>query len=178
MLFVSGALDLKMGGPSGDLTPGFNRRTVYGKVSRFRLDEYLQLFDFPSPHLSAEKRHSTNVPLQRLFFMNSDFVQQQAELLARRTEQEPDQPARLQKLYRILFGRAAAGDELRAGLEFLKAEPLKSYEEHKQDKEKDKKDVPPKSDVPPKPEEKLLPATPWGRYAKILLSSAEFVFIN
>ena len=83
LLFVSGALDTKMGGPSEPLTPSCNRRTVYGKVSRYRLDEFLQLFDFPSPNLSAEQRFTTSVPLQRLFFMNSDFMQQQGELLAR-----------------------------------------------------------------------------------------------
>ena len=72
-----------MYGPSADLEPSYKRRTVYGKVSRYKLDEYLALFDFPSPKISAEKRFATNVPAQRLFFMNSDFVQQQAELLAR-----------------------------------------------------------------------------------------------
>ena len=84
MLFVSGALDTKMGGPSEELTPAFNRRTIYGKVSRYRLDQFLQLFDYPAPTISAEKRFTTSVPLQRLFFMNSDFAQQQGELLARR----------------------------------------------------------------------------------------------
>src|SRR5262249_40087622 len=56
ILAVAGSLDLKMGGPSEDLKPDYTRRTVYGKVSRYRLDDYLQLFDFPSPNLSAEKR--------------------------------------------------------------------------------------------------------------------------
>ena len=55
LLFVSGALDLKMGGPSAALTPLSTRRTVYGKVSRYKLDDYLQLFDFPSPNLSARE---------------------------------------------------------------------------------------------------------------------------
>ena len=54
-------------------------------MSRYKLDDYLQLFDFPSPNLSAEKRFTTTVPLQRLFLMNSDFMQQQGELLARRS---------------------------------------------------------------------------------------------
>ena len=45
-----------MGGPSEELTPDFTRRTVYGKVSRYKLDEYLQLFDFPAAKISAEKR--------------------------------------------------------------------------------------------------------------------------
>jgi hypothetical protein len=29
-----------------------------------------------------------------------------------------------------------------------------------------------------KDDKKLLPATPWGRYVKILLSSSEFLFVD
>ena len=126
--------------------------------------------------------------------------------LARRTVNEPDIASRIQMMYRRVFGRAAGENELRAGVQFLRTEPLASYEERK--KEKDKKDSKPdakpepkpepakdaaarpgsvKADgmmsgvVPgaaPKPEEKMLPVTPWGRYAKVLLSSAEFVFVD
>src|SRR6266851_5092717 len=131
LLFVSGALDLKAGGPSVPLTPSFERRTIYGKVSRYKLDEYLQLFDFPSPNLSAEKRFTTTVPLQRLFFMNSDFMQQQAERLARRVGSEPNNTARIQKAYRLAFGRAPTAAEVQAGLAFLATEPMKAYKERK-----------------------------------------------
>jgi mono/diheme cytochrome c family protein len=131
LLFVAGALDPKAGGPSTPLTPFFDRRTVYGKVSRYKLDDYLQLFDFPSPNLSAEKRFTTSVPLQRLFFMNSDFMQQQAERLARRIVQEPDNAARIQKAYRLIFGRPATDAEVKAGLAFMTTEPLKDYEERR-----------------------------------------------
>jgi mono/diheme cytochrome c family protein len=146
LLFVSGALDPKMGGPSTPLTPEFNRRTVYGKISRYKLDEYLQLFDLPSPNLSAEKRFTTSVPLQRLFFMNSDFMQQQGELLARKIANEPDNTARIQKAYRLIFGRAATDAEVRAGSTFITTEPLKDYEERKAEQaknenEKDGKDA-------------------------------------
>jgi hypothetical protein len=41
VLHVSGNLDKSVGGPSVELTPAVNRRTVYGKVSRYKLDEYL-----------------------------------------------------------------------------------------------------------------------------------------
>ena len=88
-----------LGGPSADLTPAFTRRTVYGKVSRYKLDEYLQLFDFPAPNISAEKRFTTTVPLQRLFLMNSDFMQAEAEALAKRVAAEPDNRARIRKAY-------------------------------------------------------------------------------
>ena len=140
LLFVSGALDSKAGGPSTALSPSFTRRTVYGKVSRYKLDDYLQLFDFPSPNLSAERRFVTTVPLQRLFFMNSDFMQQQAELIARKVATEPDTTARIQKAYRLIFGRAAGDAEVKAGLAFLASEPLKAYEEAKS-RAKDAKDT-------------------------------------
>jgi Protein of unknown function (DUF1549)/Protein of unknown function (DUF1553)/Planctomycete cytochrome C len=131
LLLVSGALDLKMGGPSAALTPLYDRRTVYGKVSRYKLDDYLQLFDFPSPNLSAEKRFTTSVPLQRLFFMNSDFMQQQAELIARKIANEADNAARVQKAYRMIFGREATATEVKAGLAFITTEPLKDYAERR-----------------------------------------------
>jgi mono/diheme cytochrome c family protein len=163
LLAVSGALEKKMGGPSEVLSPQSTRRTLYGKVSRYKLDEYLQLFDFPSPNISAEQRYTTNVPLQRLFFMNSDFVQQQAELLTRKIESEPSREARIQKAYRLIFGRAATAEEIKLGLDYVRNEPLKEYEdrkkadeEKKKEKEKaeeDKKKETEKKDTTDKPKE-------------------------
>jgi len=85
LLFVSGDLDAKVGGPSLPLADEDNlRRTIYGEVSRFQVDDYLQTFDFPNPSLTAERRFATNVPLQSLYFMNSDFVHRRAESFVRR----------------------------------------------------------------------------------------------
>jgi hypothetical protein len=208
LLSVSGALELKSGGPSETLTPQFTRRTVYGKVSRYKLDDYLQLFDLPSPNISAEQRFTTNVPLQRLFFMNSDFVQQQAELLARKLDSEPGNAARIQKAYRLVFGRSPTAEENQLGLDYLVNEPMKQYEDRAQAelakaKNPDKAAKPaiePAAEtsdtklaemdpegmmagvIPPKPgaaeKKPLLPVTTLGRYLKVLLSSNEFTFIN
>ena len=194
ILAVAGSLDRKMGGPSEPLTPDFKRRTVYGKVSRYRLDDYLQLFDFPSPNISAEKRFTTTVPLQRLFFMNSDFVQQQAEVLAQEVAAEPDNEARIRKAYRLVFAREATPEEVKLGSEYLRAEPMKEYEEQKAKppkKDEPDADEPGDSEFTPggmmsgigprvKGEEKkpMLPPTAWGRYIKVLLSSNEFLFVN
>ena len=203
LLFVSGSLDTKAGGPSTPLSPSFSRRTIYGKVSRYKLDDYLQLFDFPSPNLSAERRFVTTVPLQRLFFMNSDFMQQQGELIARQVAPEPSTTARIQQAYRLIFGRAASDAEIKAGLAFLASEPLKAYEEARS-RAKDTKEA---TDTKKKaaddegadgPEKvgdgmmagvipgaskkddagKVLPTTAWGRYVKILLSSSECLFVD
>jgi mono/diheme cytochrome c family protein len=256
VLAVAGNLDESPGGPSADLTPTLTRRTVYGKVSRYKLDEYLMLFDFPSPNLSAEKRFSTTVPLQRLFLMNSDFMQIEAEELAKRVAGEADNASRIKKLYKIVYSREPSADELKLGLDYLHSEPMKEYESAKtkseekktedknselknsEGKNADGKNAKPESGQTPskdvaekkaedknsegknpdgknaKPESGQVPGkeavddsdkdeagmemmngvpgfgrrgkapapeytpTPLGRYAKILLSSSEFVFIN
>ena len=93
ILAVSGDLDPEVGGPSLDLDDEENnRRTIYGRVSRFQIDEYLQTFDFPNPSLSAERRFATNVPAQSLYFMNSPFIRRQAENLAIRLATEAASP--------------------------------------------------------------------------------------
>jgi hypothetical protein len=131
ILTVSGNLDPALGGPSEDLTPAYKRRTVYGKVSRYKLDNYLQTFDFPAPNISAEKRFTTTVPLQRLFLMNSDFMQIEAEELAKRVASEPDNRARIRKVYQLTYGRDPGESEIKLGLDYLHSEPLKEYEENK-----------------------------------------------
>src|SRR5580658_6205110 len=131
VLMVAGNLDNSLGGPSEDLSPGYTRRTVYGKVSRYKLDEYLQLFDFPTPNISAEKRFVTTVPLQRLFLMNSDFIQVESEELAKRVALEPDNRSRIHKVYMLAYGREPSEEEVKLGLDYLHAEPLREYEENK-----------------------------------------------
>ena len=131
ILSVAGVLETKVGGPSEALTPFYARRTIYGKLSRYRTDGFLQLFDFPAPTISAEQRFTTNVPLQRLFLMNSDFIQQHSELIARRVETEPDSRSRIRKAYRLVFGREPSDSELSAGVQYLAQEPLRAYEERK-----------------------------------------------
>ena len=131
VLSVAGNLDDALGGPSEELNPSYKRRTVYGKVSRYKLDTYLQTFDFPPPNISAEKRFTTTVPLQRLFLMNSDFMQIEAEELAKRVAPETDNRARIRKLYQLAFTRDASEEEIKLGLEYLHTEPSKEYEENK-----------------------------------------------
>jgi hypothetical protein len=162
VLFVAGDLDLKKtGGPSTDFADDNFRRTVYCKVSRYRLDNFLQVFDFPNPSFTAEQRFTTIVPLQRLYFMNSSFVYKQAEAFAERVYDEApgsdktSDTARIQKAYRILFGRAASAAETKAGLDFLQAHPETPGEQVAGQ-----------------------PTTAWKEYARVLLSSNEFEFVN
>ena len=95
------------------------------------MDEYLQLFDFPAPNISAEKRFTTTVPLQRLFLMNSDFMQVESEQLAKRVASEPDNRSRIKKAYLLVYGREPSETEIKLGIEYLHTEPLKEFEENK-----------------------------------------------
>ena len=87
MLAVSGELDPTVGGESKPLTAEFRRRSLYAKTSRFQQDETMSLFDLPSAAVTCEQRVVTNVPLQKLFYLNSDIVGQRATALGKRIEQ-------------------------------------------------------------------------------------------
>ncbi len=141
LLFVSGELDRSAGGPSVKMdTPGMHRRTVYGFVSRRKLDPTLSLFDFPNPNASAEQRLVTLTPLQQLYFLNSGFVNGRAIALTGRLAGEAE--ARIRGLYKTVLGRLPAADELRMSLDYVAGNE------------------------------------DWANFAKILLSSNEFLFVN
>ncbi len=151
MLFVSGTLDPRIGGPTEDWDETNHRRTIYGKVSRFKLDHTLALFDYPSPAITSEQRNVTHVPLQKLFFLNSDWVIGQAAALAKRLHSDglSSDEARLREAYLHLFSREAADPELQLGLEFLQKAAGRDGAE-----------------------------LAWQQYAQVLLSSNEFSFVD
>ena len=123
MLYVSGTLNPAIGGESEELNAECRRRTVYGRVSRFKLNETLQLFDFPSPSITSEKRDVTHVPLQRLFFLNGELVAKQSAALAARIEASGG----LDYAYALLFQRQPSAEERRLAEEFLRESGWKQF---------------------------------------------------
>ncbi len=120
LLALAGNLDLTLGGPSQKLDENNRRRTLYAIVSRHQLNPMLRLFDFPDPNLTSERRVMTTVPMQQLFVLNSEFMARQAEALAGRlAEASPDEEARLDVVYRWLFGRTPHERERQFVREFL-----------------------------------------------------------
>lgn len=156
MLYVAGDLDWqKTSGPSRDFSADNTERTVYCKVSRYRLNNYLQVFDFPNPSFTSEQRFSSNVPLQQLYFMNNPFVFKQAGVLAARVENGPTDRDRIIEIYSYVYQRKPSEAEIRLALDFLNTTPEKAgYAVIGE------------------------PITAWRQYARILLSSNEFQFID
>ncbi|MCC6420030.1 MAG: PSD1 domain-containing protein [Gemmataceae bacterium] len=158
LLFVAGNLDRKAGGPAVDLTraPYTGRRTVYGFIDRQNLPGLFRTFDFASPDTATPQRHSTTVPQQALFLLNSPFVLEQARGVIRCPDVagvEGDE-ARVQRLYRRIYARPADRDEAALGLRFLDAARAEAGSV----------------------EGPVLGA--WERYAQVLLLANEFAFVD
>jgi hypothetical protein len=122
VLFVSGRLD-RSGGKSLEMDDPKNfRRTVYGRVSRLKLNDLLMQFDYPDANVHAEKRSITSTPAQKLFMLNSPFVIGGAKSLVARLRAEgvEEDEARIERVYGLVFGRQPRADEVQMGVEFLK----------------------------------------------------------
>ena len=96
------------------------RRGVYGGISRVFPNNFKTTLRSPdAPTFSAKKRYATNVPLQRLFFLNSSFVERQADGLAQRVHDAGSDEAQVSKDYAIVFQRQPTAAEMQASVEFL-----------------------------------------------------------
>src|SRR5438132_12055883 len=130
MLAAAGRLDLTAGGVPFSLIaePSVPRRSVYGFIERGRIPALLSAFDFASPDQHAPLRYVTTVPQQALFFLNSPFIAEQSRALAARPEIAAASTVseRIERMYRLVFGRAPEKRELEAGLKFVSqsAEPV------------------------------------------------------
>lgn len=178
LLTASGKLDLsKVGGPSEEYGDHMVRRGVYGSISRVFPNNFETTFDLPTPTFSAEKRYATNVPLQRLFFLNSPFVEQQADGVARRVVDAGSDEAQVRKAFAIVFQREPTSEEMQASLDFLHHPVAETPRASASNSIAAKPETPGNSAA-----EMAAPAAPVGSPMKwlcwALLSSNEFLFLN
>jgi len=133
LLTASGKLDLtKIGGPSQELAEGMTRRGVYGVSSRMFPNSFQLTFDFVTPTISVERRYSTTIPQQGLFFLNSPMVRNQAQALAERIGTDGSEESRVTKAFEIVLQRPPSAAELAASIEFMhRPELLRAQEKAK-----------------------------------------------
>jgi hypothetical protein len=155
-LFVSGRLDVKVGGQPVDIVHDAKsgRRTLYGLVDRQDLPNLYRAFNFASPDQTAGVRPKTIVPQQALFAMNSPFMMEQVKSLTTRPEvaQEMDAARRIGVLYHLALQREPSAKELKLGLAFIESAA--------------------------KGPANAAHLTPWQQYAQVLLMTNEFAFLE
>ena len=128
LLAVTGELERNTGGPSSDAIWNSKRRTLYIKISRsgdiFESDDFLRMFDLPSPAATSEKRVTTTVPQQYLFMMNSAFMKARAEVLGNWMRELPGElPQKIDATYQRLYSRAPEPSEVDLGAQWLGTNP-------------------------------------------------------
>lgn len=134
MLFVSGELDLKAGGPYipadktdegqfvvNERSVGAKRRSLYLQQRRTKPVTMLEIFDGAQTGLNCTRRSSATVPLQSLALLNSQFVRERSKAFARRVRPQAgkDQATAIHVAFRHAMGRLPSMEERRAAEEFL-----------------------------------------------------------
>jgi hypothetical protein len=145
ILAVSGALDRTMGGPGFDLfEPNTNyvkvynpkstfgpaefRRMIYQARPRMQPDDTFGGFDCPDAGQTAPRRTVSITPLQALNLLNSPFLLQQSEILAKRLQLASADAAEQARLgFRLAFGREATESEQQAGMNLIRDHGMSAF---------------------------------------------------
>src|SRR5215468_10385212 len=136
LLAIDGTLDLTMGGTlqTGRGTDGENnqgrlslnpeklkRRTVYLPLRRANLPTLLNLFDFGDATTTTGKRQLTNIATQALFWLNSEFLNDRAQDVAKSLldRKELSDAARVEAAYARILNRHPGKDEVDQALTYV-----------------------------------------------------------
>ncbi len=198
MLFSSGLLNAKMGGPGvfPPVPPGTlsdlsataaaggwksekdpaqnNRRSVYIFVRRNLRYPMLQEFDSANTFESCDFRKNTVTPSQSLDLLNNELVVQWAQSLAGRILNDsgltPD--AQIERAFKLTYGRAPSAEEQKLAADFLARQA--SIMTQRLAEEKTKPPMPTKmpSGIDPARAAALVDLS------QMLLDSNEFLYIN
>jgi hypothetical protein len=100
--------------PKEEQGPDTWRRAVYHQSARGIRDNLMTTLDCPECSERAAKRTTTVTALQALSLLNGRFVNQQADFLAQRVQQEKpnDSAAQIRRAFLLTFGRAPNPEEL------------------------------------------------------------------
>jgi hypothetical protein len=133
-----------------------DKRSIYQMTLRNRRNPFMALFDGADPNATTPQRQVTTVPTQSLYFLNDPFFHGQAEKVARRIVSQPDDTNRLNDLFRIVLQRMPATSEREAAAAFMANYTAALTE------------------TPAA----VRPLASWSAYARFLLSSNEFLYLD
>jgi mono/diheme cytochrome c family protein len=142
ILFVSGKLDLRMGGPGfSAFEPNTNyvrvyapkkttgpaefRRMIYMQKIRMQADDTFGAFDCPDGGQIAPRRNASTTPLQALNLLNGEFLLQQAGFLADRVAVTATNPTeQAQTAFHLAFQRSPSEKELAGAVRLIERHGL------------------------------------------------------
>lgn len=146
MLFASGQLDERMGGPGFRLYqytrdnvasytplesfgPETYRRSVYHQNARASRIDLLSDFDAPDCAFSAARRVPTTTPAQALTLMNHSFTRTVAEALSERLKREAAEgsAAQVRLAFELLCGRSPSERESMAAVNLINRFGLRAF---------------------------------------------------
>jgi hypothetical protein len=174
MLAVSGTLDLAR--PGGHPFPpmqdwGYTQhnqfkdcydsshRSVYLMTQRIQRHPFLALFDGPDTNTTTAQRTTSTVTPQSLYLMNStEMMSIAGEFASRLMTESEDTKARIDRVYSLCFARTPTADEIKRGTSAIN-DLLAAFDS---------------TDVPVDQREHEA----WSSYARVLLSSNEFFYID
>ncbi len=115
LLSVAGRLEPTTGGPAyRDFS--LPRRTLYLMTIRSDRSSFGPLFDAADSTAMVDKRVVSTVAPQALFLLNNPFVLDQARAFAERVRREAaTTEARIDRAYRLAYGRPATREEIGVG---------------------------------------------------------------
>lgn len=136
-----------------------NRRSVYLMSGRLSKHPFIALYDGPDTNKSTDQRFASTVALQALSMMNSPFVREKSTAFAKRLlAASPDNQQRVRLAYELAFGRSVADAELAEVTEYLTSLIAALQSEGRATDD--------------------ATVIAWTSFARTLLSSNEFVYVD
>ncbi|MCO8121133.1 PSD1 and planctomycete cytochrome C domain-containing protein [Stieleria sp. TO1_6] len=183
ILAVSGRLDRTSGGKTLELenrsyvfnhtsedksTYASTRRSIYVPIIRNHLFDMFRLFDYNDASVLTGNRPTSTIATQALFLMNSPFVVQQSEQLAKRLlERHSNSRERLVDLFQTVYGRLPTPQEAQLAQQFVEDVPTNNASS-------DASDANPR--VNDSVDDHLLRA--WQMLCQAHITSSEFLYIR
>lgn len=134
-------------------------RSVYLMVQRNRRHPFLALFDAADPNVSVPQRQPTTTPTQALYLLNSPFVLEQANAMARRLlTMQDDDAAKIRTAFECAHAHTPSQREVDDTLSFIKTYTARISGQHQSANQAQE--------------------AAWSGFTRVLLTSNAFLYLD
>ena len=145
-------------GESTNLHQKTMRRSIFLCMLRHAPPSDLIAFDLPDGVNVVGQRETTTMPTQSLFLMNSDFIAEQTQLIAKQIPRPDEQESNVIAMFQQILTRTPTSDEVVRGVQFISTLE-NSLQQEVTDPDRRSQRV-------------------WAGYAQALISTNEFRYVD